>query len=120
MLKQRVITALILAGVFLAAVFYLPVLFFSAFTAAVVLIAAWEWADMAGLTRSWQGSVYLVLIALVMGLCACYLGLLPSAAEVDLSRYRDLLLVGCGWWALALLLVQGYPSSAILWGAPLL
>ena len=24
--------------------------------------------------------------------------------------------MGCGWWALALLLVQGYPSSSVLWG----
>lgn len=121
MLKQRVITALILAAVFLAAVFYLPVLFFSAFIAVVVLIAAWEWANMAGLARSWQRLVYLALIALAMGFCTWYLGLLSTAEGIaDSLRYRDLLLIGCGWWALALLLVQGYPSSAILWGAPLL
>lgn len=121
MLKQRVITAVILAAIFFAAVFYLPVPLFSAFIATVVLIAAWEWANMAGFARRWQRLVYLVLTALIMGAIALYLELLPGAGmNTDSGQYRDLLVLACGWWALALLLVQGYPSSAILWGAPIL
>lgn len=121
MLKQRVITALILAAVFFAAVFYLPVTLFSAFTAAIVLIAAWEWANMAGFARRWQRLVYLVLTALIMGVIALHLELsFRAGMNADSGHYRDLLVIGCGWWALALLLVQGYPSSAILWGAPVL
>lgn len=120
MLKQRVITALVLAAVFLAAVFYLPVPLFSAFTATIVLIAAWEWSNLADFGRRWQRLAYLVLVAVVMGLAAQYLALSPlsSSLETDPLKYRNLLLIGCAWWALALLLVQGYPSSAILWGAP--
>lgn len=119
MLKQRVITALILAAVFFAAVFYLPVPLFSAFTAVIVLIAAWEWANMAGFARRWQRLVYLVFTALIMGAIALHLELSFGAGmNADSGHYRDLLVIGCGWWALALLLVQGYPSSAILWGAP--
>lgn len=121
MLKQRVTTALILAAVFLAAVFYLPVPLFSAFTAVIVLIAAWEWANMAGFARRWQRLVYLALTALIMSAIVLYLELsLGTVISTDPGQYRDLLVIGCGWWALALLLVQGYPSSAILWGAPVL
>jgi phosphatidate cytidylyltransferase len=120
MLKQRVITALILVTVFLAAVFYLPVPLFSAFTALIVLVAAWEWANMAGLSRLWQRLVYVALIAVTMLAAALYLDLSVFAASLDIEplKYRAALLIGCAWWALALLLVQGYPSSAILWGAP--
>lgn len=120
MLKQRVITALILVAVFLAAVFYLPVPLFSAFTALIVLIAAWEWANLSGFGRLWQRLIYLVLMAATMTLAAIYLDLsfFASSLNIEPLKFRDLLLIGCVWWALALLLVQGYPSSAILWGAP--
>jgi phosphatidate cytidylyltransferase len=119
MLKQRVMTALVLVAIFLAAVFYLPVPLFSAFAAMIVLIAAWEWGNLAGCTRIWQRLAYLVLVALVMAAAAHYLNISPLATTIatDPLKFRHLLLVGCGWWALALLLVQGYPSSAILWGA---
>ena len=39
---------------------------------------------------------------------------------LNLPVVKSLLIVACAWWALALLLVQGYPSSAILWGHPVL
>ena len=91
MLKQRVITALILALVFLFALFGLPAGYFSFFIGAALLIGAWEWAAMSGFARLWQRLLY---VAVLLGL----------------------LVVGCAWWAVALLLVQGYPSSAILWG----
>lgn len=116
MLKQRIITALILAAVFLAALFYLPIALFCVFIALVVLVGAWEWANLAGWSAAWQRFGYVAVIALVMILVAAYLGLWSRNDGGDVEAYRSLILLGCGWWALALLLVQGYPSSAILWG----
>lgn len=116
MLKQRIITALILAAVFLAALFYLPIALFCVFIALVVLVGAWEWANLAGWSAAWQRFGYVAVIALVMILVAAYLGLWSGNDGGDVEAYRSLILLGCGWWALALLLVQGYPSSAILWG----
>lgn len=120
MLKQRIITALILAAVFIAALFYLPVPLFSGFIALIVLVAAWEWANMSGFQSTWQRIAYVLAVVVAMVAIASYLQLSPWAASliIDPQQYRGLLLVGCAWWALALLLVQGYPSSAILWGAP--
>jgi phosphatidate cytidylyltransferase len=117
MLKQRIITALILAAVFLAALFYLPIALFCVFIALVVLVGAWEWANLAGWSAAWQRFGYVAVIALVMILVAAYLGLWSRNDGGDVEAYRSLILLGCGWWALALLLVQGYPSSAILWGS---
>lgn len=125
MLKQRVITALLLLGLFLSALFYLPVQFFSLFVLVIVLLGAWEWADLSGFGLIWQRVIYTLIIAAVTLLAAWYLEfpLMPDGTGmldgtglvVRPDRFLHLLLIGCGWWALALLLVQGYPSSAILW-----
>lgn len=118
MLKQRVITALILSGLFLTALFYLPIPLFSAFVATAVLVGAWEWANLSGFSLVSQRIAYVVAVAAAILTLGWYLelSLLASVFSADINKFRQALLVGCGWWAIALLLVQGYPSSAILWG----
>jgi phosphatidate cytidylyltransferase len=99
------------------ALFGLPAGYFSFFIGAVVLIGAWEWANLSGLPALWQRLSYSILVfALLIG-AALYLGFAGEASlDLDSVAIRDLLIIGCSWWALALLLVQGYPSSAVLWG----
>lgn len=121
MLKQRVITALVLAAIFLAALFGLPAGYFSFFIGAVVLIGAWEWANLSGLPAVWQRLAYSVAVLGLLVGAALYLGFEGEASpRLNNLAIRDLLIVGCSWWAVALLLVQGYPSSAVLWGNKLL
>ena len=48
MLKQRVITALILAGLFLSAIAYLPLPGLALAFGILVALAAWEWSALAG------------------------------------------------------------------------
>lgn len=125
MLKQRIITASVLAAIFLLALFFLPVSWFSGFIATVVLIGAWEWSNLSGLQKLSARVFYLLLQTLLMALLALYMGLLPlgtplepaSAAQAS-GRFAQVLTVGCTWWAVALLWVQGYPSSGLLWGQP--
>ena len=52
MLKQRVITASVLALIALWVVLKLPAAGFGAALLAVLLLGAWEWADLAGLTQA--------------------------------------------------------------------
>jgi phosphatidate cytidylyltransferase len=127
MLKQRIITASVLAATFLLALFCLPVALFSGFVATVVLIGAWEWSNLSGLSRLSARVFYLLLQALVMALLALYMGLLtlgtplePASAAQASGRFAQVLMVGCTWWAVALLWVQGYPSSSLLWAQPLM
>jgi len=116
MLKQRVITALVLVAVFLLALFKLPVAWFSAFVGLIILVGAWEWANLSGFVSALSRIVYVMVTAVVIGAVGYYLGAGDLSGGVfDGARVFDVLLIGCGWWALALLLVQGYPSSAILW-----
>lgn len=117
MLKQRVITALVLAVIFLAALFGLPAGYFSFFIGAVLLIGAWEWANLSGFPAVWQRLGYAFLLLLLLIAASLYMGFDGEASpRLDDLAIRDLLIIGCGWWALALLLVQGYPSSSVLWG----
>jgi phosphatidate cytidylyltransferase len=117
MLKQRVITALILAVIFVSALFGLPAGYFSFFIGAVVLVGAWEWASLAGFSARWQRALYVLFNFIALFWVSAYLGF-EGEASPDLNRasIQELLVGGCIWWALALLLVQGYPSSALLWG----
>jgi phosphatidate cytidylyltransferase len=120
MLKQRVITALILTAVFLFALFGLSPSLFAVFIAIVVLIGAWEWANLSSCAAYWQRISYTVVIALVLLVAAWVTGLLAADQQgVNLTVVKAVLIIAVAWWALALLLVQGYPSSAVLWGHPL-
>lgn len=109
MLKQRVITALVLAAVFLGVLFLFPPLAFAAFAAVAAAIAAWEWANLCHLTSTKARLIYAFVILGVGG------GLLELLRVSDLITLDQLLLLSCVWWAVALLFVQGYPSSVILW-----
>lgn len=115
MLKQRVITAVILTIIFLAALFGLPTGIFPLFIGAVVLIGAWEWAKLSSFAATWQRLVYMAVIAGLI-VDVSWMTDVFSIEPLNLAATKILLIIACGFWALALLMVQGYPSSAILWG----
>ncbi|MGS2724044.1 phosphatidate cytidylyltransferase [Porticoccus sp. GXU_MW_L64] len=109
MLKQRIFTGLVLIGLFLAALFYLPKAGFVWLAAALVLLASWEWSNLAGLRSS------LVRLAFVAGS-----GLLMwLASDYVLHAHRDsqlvLLASAAGWWLIALLWVKSFPKTRLLW-----
>ena len=116
MLKQRVITGLILALSFLTALFALPTLAFIALISLVLAYAAWEWSHLAGLTGVAGRGFYVLLVVAVAGALAAYLGFESNILLSEKPRF--VLLLACTWWAIAVLWVQSYPSSAILWGRP--
>ena len=115
MLKIRVISAIIMAAVFLSVLFLLPALAFSVFIALVVVVGAWEWANLSGFELSSARIGYAGVVGLsLLGLyyyCGFDLGFLR------LESIKTLLLIACGFWAVALLWVQGFPQSSLLWGS---
>ncbi|MES2825796.1 MAG: phosphatidate cytidylyltransferase [Pseudomonadota bacterium] len=117
MLKQRVITALVLTALLLTILFGMSAIYFSWFMAAVFLIGAWEWAYLSSFGKFWQRALYTVVVALLLLGIGSLTGL--HSGELSSVLVKQLLIIACVWWSLALLFVQGYPSSAILWGHPL-
>lgn len=112
MLKQRVITALIMAGLFLAAISYLPVQGLAVLFGILIGMGAWEWSGLAGWHQSFARAIYVltVLAALVAIYVYCQLGDRPLREQV-----QPILGLACLWWSFALLWVKGYPESAVLW-----
>ena len=119
MLKQRVITAIILTIVFLSALFSLSLSGFALFIACVVLVGAWEWSNLSSLGSFAQRSVYACFIAVVLVATTWSTDLLSvEQSGLNLGVIKLILLLSVGWWIVALLLVKTYPSSSAFWGTP--
>lgn len=113
MLKQRIITAIVLVGIVGTGIFFLPLAGLAVLFGLLVSIAAWEWAGMAGFSSVAARLGYTVLIALCIFASAHYSQILSAAPKFEMVR--DILGAGCLWWAVALLWVRGFPTSAIIW-----
>lgn len=103
MLKVRVATGVALAVVVLAVVVLLPLAWMAAFFHLVVLMAAYEWAKLAGVAeRAWFVGYAAALSAIV-----AVLWLFPAVWQVAL-------LAAAAFWLAALVVVARYPASAAL------
>jgi phosphatidate cytidylyltransferase len=101
MLKQRVVTAIVMVAVLLAVILWLPATLFTVFISAIVVAGAWEWAALSGLQQRTARVIYaLSFVAIAM--------LLPLLA---LAWLPYLLVVALVWWLLALVLVCFFPRS---------
>lgn len=118
MLKQRVITAVILVAGFLLLLFNTDPLWFSVAVIPVVLLAGWEWCNLSANKTALGKLFYLLALLFSLAGSAAWLNLFDSLA---VATGQDLVLFASILWAIIFLWVQGYPSSAILWSAkPLL
>ena len=80
MLKQRVITALVLLAILLPALFYPNPDPFCAVALVLIAAGAWEWGRLNGLGQS--GSLLLALVCVALCLSAWYFGLLAHASPM--------------------------------------
>lgn len=116
MLKQRIITALILAPLALFAILYLPLFSFQIMIALVMGLGAWEWSSMSGMTRTFTKSAYAVL---VVAICLILSILLPTdliwyQGQLN-SLYTYILTVAAIWWVVSLAMIIAYPSYSSIW-----
>ena len=72
MLKQRVITALIMAGTLIACLYYLDVAGLALVFGLVVAAGSWEWSRLAGLENVFGRVAYVVLAAVCMDVVCRY------------------------------------------------
>ena len=77
-LKQRIITAVILALAFIAATTLLNSFLFSLIIAFAVLVAAWEWGGFIGLSRQKSKLAYLATLAVMIMALFLFLGVSPQ------------------------------------------
>ncbi|WP_210397016.1 phosphatidate cytidylyltransferase [Motiliproteus sediminis] len=106
MLKQRVLTAAVLAPLAIGGVFFLPFSQFQWFVVAVIAIAGWEWANLGDLRQSPQRVIYALVVAALLW---AVLSLPPG----------PVLAVAALFWMWALFWVCRFPASGGQWqGVP--
>ena len=123
MLKQRVITAVILLAILLPALFSSNTLPFSAIVLLMVTAGAWEWGRLNGLGR-W-GAWATGLVALLSGLATWYAGALEQphpmlwvcTGAAWVLGSAALIKVGVAGWAKIALPVRWLAGLLALWAA---
>lgn len=96
MLKLRVITALVLGPFILWSVLAFSHQAIAVELAIILVLAAWEWARMAGLTNQFARIFYALILGLLMTLTSLLLHVYPDQLKVTLY------IVSC-WWLFCLL-----------------
>ncbi|HBO23275.1 MAG TPA: phosphatidate cytidylyltransferase [Providencia sp.] len=113
MLKYRLLTAIILIPIVIAALFLLSPVNFGYVVIAVCALGAWEWAQFAG----WHSQAKRIGLAVVFAAILLAIQFsLPNIVELASEPviYYGLW-AGLVWWVVAILLVITYPASAS-WG----
>jgi phosphatidate cytidylyltransferase len=112
-LRQRIITALVLVPIVIWCVFFAPTLWaFRFFAAAIVGVAAWEWAAMIG----WRSPLVRGLYAVAVLAVLAAFSLLAPLRSLELPVFGAAVL----FWLVAHRLVRGYPGNVRLWSSPAL
>ncbi|MFD1092328.1 phosphatidate cytidylyltransferase [Providencia vermicola] len=113
MLKYRLLTAIVLIPIVIAALFFLSPANFGLVVIAVSALGAWEWAQFAG----WHSQVKRISLAVVFA--AILLAIQFSIPDITVLSNAPMILYGLWaglvWWGVAIILVVTYPASAS-WG----
>lgn len=118
MLRTRVITAVVMLAVLYLATAWLSPFHFSLVISALVLIAAWEWTTLMGVSAFAQRLLYLVVVAALMLDVAWLSGVMETGvAGQALARPIMLLLTGAGvlFWLIMFPLLRRYPEDSKRW-----
>ena len=117
MLKQRIITALLLAPAIIAAIFYLPLTYFAALVLVVMAIGAWEWGPLMGFPTKRRRIAFVstnVMLILVLWFYLPLNTLWLNATELH-SSIVYILWLTVAWWLLSAFLTIVYPRYSSFW-----
>ena len=117
-LKQRIITAIVLVIALIAATTLLTPFYFAIILTPVVLLGAWEWGGFIGLTSNEARLSYCLTISLMLLGSFFLLGIFPDATMLDPLRVMPILVLGIIFWSLSLFVLWGYPGNKKLWNDP--
>ena len=127
MLKQRILTALILAPAVIVAIFYLPLNYFAGFLLAVMAIGAWEWGPLMGFASTGRRVIFALVTSLLISLIWYFIPLNEvwtlKVSVVNATLYQAqqsaiyLLWLAVLWWLLSATLTLLYPKFSKFWSS---
>jgi phosphatidate cytidylyltransferase len=106
-LRYRVITAVILAPLAIAAVFLLPPVYYALTFWVVAALALYEWAGLLGWRTVGLRLLFVAIFALLAG-----------GMYTQPQYYQPLLYIGCGLWLVAVACVLLYPRGQAVFRRP--
>ncbi|MCC5879404.1 MAG: phosphatidate cytidylyltransferase [Idiomarina sp.] len=116
MLKQRILTALVLLPVALGCIFFLSLHGFALFAFAALTIGAWEWSPLMGVTRMAGRVAYTALVAAIIGILYLLAPIDQLWSEQGLAwPMLTAITLGVIWWLAAILMVLNFPRSKRMW-----
>ena len=120
MLKERIISAIILIAIVLTALLLFSPFYFALALGVVVTLGVWEWTQFARLKQD----VWRFVITAIAG-TFLFLWIYSQADYLNACRVFEgyaepLLLAAVVWWILVTSQVISYPKSAALWGKSVL
>lgn len=116
MLKQRILTALVLIPLALYCIFFLSLNGFAIFALIALSIGAWEWSPLMGVRRLSGRVAYTALIALLI-LALYFIAPINNLWSTDGLVQAMVVTIAAGviWWLAAILMVLNFPGSRRLW-----
>ena len=119
MLLKRIITASILAPLVVLAVFYLSSLHFAFLWGFIVLMAAWEWCDLSGMSSILARVLFLMLLVVPMAGITFFPVVLEVISQIfdapGVKEYSGiiewLVIPPVLWWFLIMVLIKKLPAS---------
>ena len=119
MLKQRIITAVVLAPLAISAIFYLPLANFAALIMAIMAIGAWEWGPLMGFDKNNRRMAFVIATIALISLLW-----LKLPIETLWKNHTTLeqgaiyvLWLAVAWWLLSATLTFLYPRYSKFWSS---
>lgn len=113
MLKQRVLTAAVLAPLVIAAIFFLPFQYFVIAVAGITLLGHWEWTKFVAMSSRFSAFIFPAIILLAS------LGFVLPVSENGMSLSSlsggTFAVIGALWWLVATVMVLRYPKGTRGW-----
>lgn len=116
MLKQRIITALVLAPLALIAILFLPIEPFKYVVAGVMMVGAYEWANMSGITERIVKTSFMVFIGIIFAIIIALVDAEAIWVQGELNGlYFVFLQIAALWWLVSLFMIIAYPRYSNFW-----
>ncbi|NQY36305.1 MAG: phosphatidate cytidylyltransferase [Alteromonadaceae bacterium] len=119
MLKQRILTALVLAPAAIAAIFYLPIAYFSALLLFIMAVGAWEWGPLMGFANRLRRSAFVLTNIIIIGLLWYFFPL----EQLWLKQHQlqqpilYMLWLAALWWTVSAVMTCLYPRYSKFWSS---